>query len=123
MKTYKECEVLDLGGSDIASLIVVGTKSWSDYRQEQQSNENAEIVKIQMIHFGGDGFYKAYLVEYSMVEIGEHYEKVFECYSWLKIYDDYKCVFESLRFNPNFNKFEIYRAGNYGMIIRCLKEE
>ncbi len=109
MKTYKECEIIRLGASDYATLIAVGCpleygENWS--------------LNLKEINFGEDGCYHAYLVDNKDIEIGSHYTKVFECFAWLKIYDDTTCVFQS---NYEFNFFEIWRAGNSGMIIRCLK--
>lgn len=101
MKSYKDCPIVSLGYSDIAALIAVGCG-----------------LKLDEIHYGGDDFYEAYLVTDEDIEIGSHYQKVFECESWLKIYDDDTCVFKS---DFQYNRFEIYRAGNFGTIIRCLK--
>lgn len=114
MKTYKDCKKISLGGSDYCSVIAVGCY---DYGEKHLGNQS---LKMKDIHFGEDGGYEAYLVEGEDIVIGSHYEKVFECTSWLKIYDDYKCVFKS---DYDFNRFEIYRAGNFGTIIRCLMEK
>lgn len=110
MKSYKDCPVISLGYSDIATLIVVGCRAWHDGK--------SSCLKLDEIHYGGDDFYDAYLVTDKDVEIGNHYKKVFECESWLKIYDDDTCVFKS---DYQYNRFEIYRAENFGTIIRCLK--
>lgn len=111
MKTYKDFEKIPLGYSDIATLIVVGCCEWDKKRHS--------CLRIDEIHFGGDGFYEAYLVTDKDAKIGEHYEKVYECDSWLKIYDDDTRVFDS---DYKYNRFEIYRAANYGMIIKCWKQ-
>lgn len=108
MKTYKDYPKIDLGYSDIATLIAVGCGQWDDERHS--------CLKIGEIGYGGDNIYDAYLVTDKDAEIGSHYEKVFECDSWLKIYDDDTCVFRS---NYKFNRFEIYRAADFGTIIKC----
>lgn len=118
MKTYKDFEKIPLGYSDIACLIAVGTKSFEEARKEREIDHDASILKIQEIRFGVDGFYEAYLVTDKNAKIGAHYEKVYECDSWLKIYDDDTRVFQS---DYEYNHFEIYRAANYGMIIKCWK--
>lgn len=110
MKSYKNCPIVSLGYSDIATLIVVGCGAWN--------KEKSSCLKLDEIHYGGDDFYEAYLVTEADAEIGSHYQKVFECNSRLKIYDDDTCVFKS---DFQYNRFEIYRAGNFGTIIRCLK--
>lgn len=108
MKTYRECPIVNLGGSDIATLIVVGCGEWDKKRHS--------CLKLEEIHYDSDGWYQAYLVTEKDVEIGSHYEKVYECTSWLKIYDDDTCVFKS---DFKYNRFEIYRAANFGTIIKC----
>ena len=108
MKTYKDYPKISLGYSDIATLIVVGCDKWD--------HERHSCLKIDEIHYGGDDFYEAYLVTDKDAEIGAHYEKIYECESWLKIYDDDTCVFKS---DFKYNRFEIYRAGYYGTIIKC----
>ena len=96
MKNYKE-KTIQLGESDIASLVI------------RTANELTELK------FGGDGIYKAYIVEED-VEIPSHYTKVFETKSnWTKIYDDEEMV---SRFN---RPLEIYRAGEYSCIIRIIR--
>lgn len=91
-RSYKEFDRVFLGFSDIAGLVARGYDN------------------LQVIRFGGDGSYHAYLCEDA--EIGDHYSKVFECETWLKIYDDREKTLEV------YGKvIEIWRAGDYGMII------
>lgn len=99
-KYYKDYEEIYLGCSDIASLIVVTC----DCKRGMESN----ILKM-----GSDGDYFAYLC--NNAEIGEHYTKKYECAGWLTIYDDNKKMFNQ------FGKFEIYRAGDFGIIINKIQ--
>lgn len=96
MKNYKEQEKVTLGYSDIASVVA-------------RSPERAEAIL-----FGADNKYYAYLVDWE-TEIPQYYNKVFECSSWLKIYDD-----EGLTLDLKGDSFEIYRAAEMGCIIRSL---
>ena len=100
---YKEKSV-PLGGSDIAALIAVGITD--------------EKLNSQVIKFGGDGNYNAWLVTDEEVEIPKHYEKVGTFNFWLKIYDD-----EGLVYKSTAKYIEIYRAGSYGILIREVKGE
>jgi len=100
MKNYKDFEKVFIGDSDIASLILVG---WS---------ENG--LKLFDLHFGEDGSYQAYIIDED-TEIPKHYSRVYECKSWLRIYDDIGLVKE---FDSNL--IEIYRAGEMGCIIKLI---
>lgn len=73
MKSYKDYEKKYIGMSDIANLILAG------------SSDNG--LKLAVLHFGMDNDYYAYIVD-ADAEIGEHYTKVAEFKSWLRIYDD-----------------------------------
>lgn len=101
-KDYHECEVINLGSSDIASLTI-------------RSGAITSLLK-----FGEDGAYSAYLVdktnEDKEVIIPDYYELVFSCENWLKIYDD-----NGLTFN-GYGCFNIYRCGNFGCIIEKVGE-
>lgn len=94
MKNYKDYPIAHLGNSDIARLII-------------SSNDKVEYLK-----FGGDGSYKAYLVD-EEAEIGAHYEQVFEATSWLKIYDD-----DEMTFKVYADRIKVYQAGQRGCIIQ-----
>ena len=99
MKSYKDFEKMYIGESDIACLTMVG------FAPEQG-------LTAQLLHFGGDNAYSAYIVDEPDVEIGAHYSLVGRFDSWLKIYDDRELVFERCS-----DKIEVYRAGEYGCII------
>ncbi len=96
MKSYKSFNKAFIGASDIASLTV------------------RSCGKVAVLNFGSDGSYHAYIVK-GEAEIGTHYELVFECENWLKVYDDcdltYGCLGKTIK---------IYRAGDFGCIIQIL---
>lgn len=98
MKNYKG-KTINLGISDIGNIIIsapiIGNE---DY--------------VATLHFTEDGSYKAYLLEKDM-QVPEHYRKVMDITSWIKIYDDDGIVFEA-----RCSKIEIYRAGTFGVIIK-----
>lgn len=100
MKTYKEFSKVGLGGSDIAALVFVGCK------------ENSGAV-AEMIAFGQDDCYEAYMVNDKDALIGEHYTLVAEFAYWLKVYDD-----EELTLKLNAKHIRVYRAGSMGCIIQ-----
>lgn len=106
---YKE-KSISLGGSDIAALIAVGMVKSGD---EQK-------LTSEIIRFGGDNNYNAWLVTDEDIEIPNHYSKMLEYHSWLKIYDDDGLVYKSA---PMDKYFEIYQAGMYGLLIRALEKE
>ena len=99
MKTYKQFSKRFIGCSDYASLILVGCSE--------------EGLKSQVLNFGEDGQYSAYLVSDSDVKIGSHYKKVATFNHWLKIYDDTELTFEA-----KGDEINIYRAGDFGCIIQ-----
>ena len=106
MKDYKDFEKKYIGTSDIAALVLIGI-----------SKEGG--VNPQMLHFGKDGSYSAYIVEGDDdVEIGEHYHKVAEFKNWLSIYDD-----NDLTMKLYADKIIIYRAREMGCIIQVIGEE
>lgn len=100
MRDYHDYEKKFIGSSDIAALIVVAPTK--------------EGLSSKIIEFGEDGNYRAYIVD-GEAEIESHYELVFECKSWLKIYDD-----EELTFKESGSRFKIFRAGDFGCIIQKL---
>ncbi len=96
--TYKNFEKIQIGCSDIASLVARASDSLSE------------------IHFGQDGYYHAYECFGDDVEIGAHYRKVFSGSTWLTIYDDLRVTYQV--HSPNgFSKVDIYRAAEMGCII------
>ncbi len=102
MKHYKEFDKIYLGWSDISSLILV-------------TIGDDEHMKSEILDFGSDGDYSAYLVDKD-TEIGEHYQLVFTGNVWLKIYDD-----QELRQDLCAKQIKIYRAGDFGCIIQLIK--
>jgi hypothetical protein len=100
MKNYKYYDKECIGGSDIAALVLVGF------------NKEVDGLKIEPLHFGGDGIYNAYVVD-ADAEIGDHYKEVASFNSWLKIYDDEELtkIFES-------DNITVYRAAEMGCIIK-----
>lgn len=106
MKSYKDFEKIYIGGSDIASLVLEGCRTLED------GTELGAVVEF--LKFGGDGGYWAYYVN-EPCEIGEHYKKVSSFNYWLRIYDDYKKTF------GEYGDFNIYRAGDYGVIIEKVR--
>lgn len=111
LNDYHSCEKIGIGESDYAALIAVGC--------------GKDGLEVSEIYYEEDGYYCAYLCG-EETEIPPYYLKVFECRSWLKIYDDTGLSFESdLHFNPfgpRPNHFAIYRSGSYGTIIKMWKE-
>lgn len=102
MKTYKDFEQKIIGGSDIATLILVGCRG-------------EEGLKTEQLHFGEDGIYRAYIVTDHEAEIGSHYKKVATFNHWLKIYDDYEKTFDQ-----RAKEINIYRVGDFGCIIQII---
>ena len=101
MKNYKDYETINIGNSDIASLVLVGFK-----------NNIGAITDL--LKFNEDGAYSAYLVD-SEAKIKSHYTKVATFNTWLKIYDDFGLV-QYL----TGQEINIYRAGAFGCIIQIL---
>lgn len=105
MKNYKEFEKdYNIGSSDYAALTMTGFR------------KNVGVIS-QILKFGQDDTYSAYIVYGKDVEIGKHYEKVAEFDSWLKIYDD-----NGLTTEYTAEKIIIYRAGEMGCIIQCIND-
>lgn len=103
MKTYKDFETIYIGGSDSASLILMGIK-----------NKRT----LEFLSFGEDGEYYAYLIhrkENEIVEIGSHYKLITTFNTWLKIYDDDECTFRT-----EGRVINVYRAGEFGCIIEVI---
>lgn len=104
MKTYKDFEKEYIGSSDIASLILAGCGKHG--------------LELKELHFGQDASYLAYIVNENDVEIGNHYHKVAEFESWLKIYDD-----EELVDKYKADKIIVYRAAEMGCIIHLINNQ
>lgn len=101
MASYKSFKKIDLGGSDVASLIVrtLGADG---------------MIAVCALGFGGDDDYSAYLVPDGAV-IGEHYELAAEGHAWLEIFDDTR-----IRFRCRAETIRIFRGGGYGCIIQVV---
>lgn len=98
---YKEYEKINLGYSDIAALVCVGC--------------NEEGAKTELLKFGEDGNFNAYIVDES-AEIGAHYSLITTFNYWLRIYDDCGRVY-----SVTAKEIKIYRAGLRGCIIQVIK--
>lgn len=99
---YKEFNKVYIGGSDVATLVAKGYFP-------------GEGVRVEMIKFGSDGEYHAYMVDEKNVEIGEHYNLVATFNKWATIYDD-----EGFCTKLNADIIKIYRSGDYGCIIHLI---
>jgi hypothetical protein len=102
MKNYKEFEQVIIGESDIAVLALVGCRG-------------EEGLVTELLYFGEDGIYRAYLVD-EEAEIGKHYTLKATFNHWLKIYDD-----DELAFKVYAKEIRIYRAGDFGCVIQIIK--
>lgn len=98
-RSYKEAEKKYIGSSDCARLILDGSD------------------RVEHLMFGEDGSYDAYVIDEGY-EIGEHYVRCAEFSGWLKIYDD-----EGLTAKFYGDTIEVYRAGQFGCIIKISKGE
>lgn len=110
----KEC--VYLGSSDIAALTITGCTT--------------DGVKADILHFGGDGSYSAYVLRNNNHLIPSHYKLVmsfkFFCNfydkenvatpaqlnTWIKIFDD-----QGMTAEFKAKEINIYRAGDFGCII------
>ena len=101
-KNYKE-KIISLGISDYAQLVLVGMSDID--------------VKTDMLRMGEDGSYSAYLID-DGIKVPNHYHSVNSFKNWLKIYDDFKLVQE---IKADF--IEIYRAGNFGILIKAVNKK
>ena len=99
-KSYKD-ETVALGASEIAALVLVGMK--------------AGKLCTEILNFGADGCYTAYIVRNKDIRIPSHYDLMCTWDTWLKIYDDEQLVFQHHKYK---SYIEIYRSGDFGTIIR-----
>lgn len=102
-KKYKE-ETTALGASEIAALALVGMKDGK--------------LCAEILNFGTDGCYNAYVVKDKDISTPPHYDLICTWDTWLKIYDDEQLVFYHHKYK---SKIEVYRAGDFGSIIRILE--
>ena len=101
-ESYREFNEISIGTSDIATLIMVGCPI-------EESNE----LITKPLYFGEDDNYKAYYINEDNIDIPEHYKKVAEFSTWLKIYDD-----TGLTSTIKGERIEVFRAGDFGCIIK-----
>ena len=99
MANYKDCRVISIGASDLASLTVIKPDG------------------PEFLHFGEDGSYHAYLLSDGDT-LGGHYRPVMTVRSeygttWIRICDD-----DGLTFRARAREITIYRAGSFGCAIR-----
>jgi hypothetical protein len=98
-KKHYDCELADIGGSDIASLTL------------------RSCDKVGILRFCEDDSYCAWLAD-DFTEIPEYYELVFECNTWLYIYDDNGLAWKT---EENYKSIKVYRSGGYGCVIQLIK--
>lgn len=96
---YKN-EMRSLGGSDYATLIMVGCRG-------------DDGLVCEPLCFGADGEYKVYIVRDDSVP--SHYKIVSIFNHWLKIYDDDGRVFDMSGW-----EIRVYRAGDFGCVVQIL---
>lgn len=101
MNSYKDFPKQYIGCSDIAALVMVGCGKGG--------------VRAEILRFGGDEAYDAYVVTDADVIIPEHYSKVASFSYWLRIYDD-----TELAFKASGKEINVYRAGQYGCLIQVI---
>ncbi len=102
MENYK-AKKISLGGSDIAALTMTG---FGD-----------EGVYATMLKFNGNGEYFAYVVnEATLIPADYVLEATFT--HRLTIFDD-----ERLVYSVRADKIEVYRTGEYGILIRVCNED
>lgn len=99
MKNYHDCKKYDLGWSDISMITAVGV------------GENG--IKSEYIYYGSDGDYSAYLAD-EETAIPDYYEKTADFENWATFYSDYYAAL-----SIKAEKIEVYRAGDFGTIIKC----
>ena len=107
---YKDYRKIYIGDSDIAALTMVGCR-------------NGAGLVPEMLYFGGDNSYHAYLIEHTaseVVEIGAHYKLVATYNHWLSIFDDSGRTYHS---ENKADCINVYRAGEYGCIIEVILPE
>lgn len=102
MKNYKLYEKKFIGASDVAALTLTGCK-------------DGEGVVAQVLNFGEDGAYSAYIVDDDAI-IGSHYSEVATFSNWLRVFDDDE---KTADFSGSIIK--VYRAASMGCIIQVIK--
>ena len=106
--SYKDICVA-LGGSDIATLIMVGMTM-------EDRPATTSHLEMKELNFGEDGEYSAWLVD-GDTAVPEHYTLTAEFKNWLKIYDDEGyCTYFTAPF------IRVYQAGQFGCLIQLCQE-
>lgn len=106
--SYKDICV-SLGGSDIATLIMVGMTT-------EDRPATTSHLEMKELNFGEDGEYSAWLID-GDTDVPEHYTLTAEFKNWLKIYDDEGyCTYFTAPF------IRVYQAGQFGCLIQLCQE-
>lgn len=106
--SYKDVCVA-LGGSDIATLIMVGMTT-------EDRPVTTSHLDMKELNFGEDGEYSAWLID-GDTDVPEHYTLTAEFKNWLKIYDDEGyCTYFTAPF------IRVYQAGQFGCLIQLCQE-
>ena len=106
--SYKDICV-SLGGSDIATLIMVGMTT-------EDRPATTSHLDMKELNFGEDGEYSAWLID-GDTDVPEHYTLTAEFKNWLKIYDDEGyCTY----FRSPF--IRVYQSGQFGCLIQLSQE-
>ena len=100
MKSYRDYDKEFIGESDVAAVTMIGPYGY-------------ELV-ARVIKFGGDGDYRAYIVDED-AEIGAHYTEVARFKTWMKIVDD-----SAIQREFHADKIVVYQAGEYGCIVQLI---
>lgn len=104
---YKKYMPQYIGGSDIATLIVVGM-------QPEYDHSMVYPVLTMPLPFDEDGDYSAHVID-ERADLPSHYKLFASFSSWMKIYDD-----TGLAYKINAPEIELYRAGKRGILIRVI---
>ena len=107
---YKEYMPQYIGGSDIATLIVVGMRPEYDHSM-------AYPVLTMPLPLGEDGDYRAHVID-ERAELPSHYKFFASFSNWIKIYDD-----TGLAYEVDAPEIELYRAGKRGILIRVIGKQ
>lgn len=104
--------------------------NYKDYFEEYVgvSSESSTLIyrgiggETGEITFGGPRAYSAYIVDQDVDAIPDHYHLIAEGDGWLTISDDlgrsWSCGYDYRDYHQMPEHWSIYRAANYGMIIK-----
>lgn len=102
MKNYNEFKRINIGSSDIASLIVRCPGSVSE------------------LCFGEDGCYFAYDIINEECKVPSYFKVKFEGETWIKIYDDDSLVYNETHAGMNFKIYGTCDDTNRDDIFTCI---